>query len=77
MCMTFCLPFLKGITSVQCLQRPEGGTKSSETGVTYSCVLACGCYQSNCGPQQEQKVHLDTEPPLKPHYLNVFKMYYN
>lgn len=77
MCMTFCLYFLKGITSVQCLQRPEGGIKSSESEVTCGCVLACGCYQPNQGPQQEQKVHLNTELPLKPLYLSMFKIYYN
>ena len=41
---------------VQDLRRPEEAVRSSGTGVTDSCGLSCGCWESNPGPLEEQLV---------------------
>ena len=50
--------------SAWCLQWPEEGTGFSET-VTDGCELACGCWELNPGPLQEQPVIFKAEPPLQ------------
>jgi hypothetical protein len=36
-----------------------------ETGVTDSCELPCGCWETNPGSLEEQKVLLTDEPSLQ------------
>lgn len=51
---------------MQCMQRPEDGIGSLETGVTDSCKLPCLCSELNPGSLQEQQVLINTEPLLQP-----------
>ena len=44
---------------------PEKDIRSPETGVTESCELPCGCWESNPGPLKEQAVFLTAEPSLQ------------
>ena len=46
--------------------KPEEGIGSSENGVTDSCELPCGCWESNPGPLEEQPVLFTVEPSLRP-----------
>ena len=51
---------------MQCLQRPEEGIGSPETGVLNSRKLTCGCWESIPGPLEEQLVLLTLEPSRQP-----------
>lgn len=51
-----------------CLQKPEGDIESPGSRVMYSYELLCGGWESNSGSQQEQPVHLTTEPSLQTNY---------
>lgn len=37
-----------------CLQSPEEGIRFPRTRVADGCELACGCWESNSGPLEEQ-----------------------
>lgn len=43
-----------------------GGARSFGPGVTDSCVLSCGCWESNTDPLEEQPMLLTTETSLQP-----------
>lgn len=60
------------IMCVQCPPRPEGGVGFPETGVTHGCVLPCGSWKLNPGPEQEQQVYLTAEPFSSPTYCNFY-----
>ena len=48
-----------------CPQRSDESIRFPGTGVTDSCELPCGCWESNPGPLQEQSVRVTTENSLK------------
>ena len=59
-------------TSMQCLWRPDEGSRSSGTGVTDPCEPPCGCWGPTQGPLQEQKLLLTSEHLSTPaFFLNV------
>ena len=60
-----CLNVCKCTHVVHCPQRSEEGVG---TGVTDTCQLPCGCWESNPGSLQEQSMLLTTEPSLQPQY---------
>jgi hypothetical protein len=58
-----CLPTYMYLHQVYayCLWKQKEGIEFSETGVTDHCELPCGCWESNQGLLQEQKVLLTAE----------------
>lgn len=50
----------------RCPQRPEQGIGSPDTGVTDTCELPHGCWESNLGSPQEQHMLSTTSPHLQP-----------
>lgn len=44
------------------------GCRTLEIGITESCELQCGCWESSLGPVEEQPVVLTAKPSLQPWY---------
>jgi hypothetical protein len=57
---------------------PTEAIGSSGTGVTDSCELPCGCWDSISGPLEEQQVLLTSEPSLQilEHFIIPPKKFY-
>lgn len=51
-----------------CLVHTEGSVRCPETGVIDDGEPACGCWELNHSPLQEQKMLLTTEPSFQPYW---------